>query len=112
MGHDLYRMIRDGAPPDWTSDMRIVALMIADDARDSAQGPAGDGGPPWSAIPIRGGHDHAGNGTTGSPNAPGLRKHAISRALTDLARAGYEMREALGRGKDGRVRVHRTRAAA
>ena len=60
MGHDLYRMIRDCAPPGWTSDMRVLALMIADDARDHGQGPAGGDGPPWSAIPISGGYDHAG----------------------------------------------------
>ena len=103
MGHDLYRMIRDGAPPDWTPDMRVLALMIADDARDRGQGPAGDGGLSWSAIPISGGYDHAGKWHDGLTERTGLRKHAISRALTDLARAGYEMREALGRGKDGRV---------
>jgi len=103
MGHDLYRMIRDGAPPEWTSDMRVLALMIADDARDSGQGPAGDDGPPWSAIPVSGGYDHAGKWHDGLTERTGLRKHAISRALTDLARAGYEMREALGCGKDGRV---------
>ena len=103
MGHDLYRMIRDCAPPDWTSDMRVVALMIADDARDPGQGPAGDGGLSWSAIPISGGYDHAGKWHDGLTERTGLRRRAISRALTDLARAGYEMREALGRGKDGRV---------
>ena len=39
MGSDLYRMIRDGAPPDWTPAMRLVAMVIADDARDPSQGP-------------------------------------------------------------------------
>ena len=39
MGHELYRMIRDGAPPDWSPLMRLVAMVIADDARpDPSQG--------------------------------------------------------------------------
>ena len=43
------------------------------------------------------------SGTDGLTERTGLPRRAISRALTDLARAGYEMREALGCGKDGRV---------
>ena len=39
MGYELYRMIRDGAPPSWTPVMRLVAMVIADDARlDPSQG--------------------------------------------------------------------------
>lgn len=103
MGHELYRMICDGAPPSWTTDMRLVALMIADDARDPSQGLPEDGGWPWSAIPVSGGYDHEGQWHDGITERTGLNRRAVSRALTGLARAGYEMREALGRGKDGRV---------
>ena len=62
MGHELYRMIRDGAPPCWTPAMRFVAGVIADDALDPSQGPPGDGGLPRSAIPIRGGHSRGRDG--------------------------------------------------
>ena len=102
IGHELYRMIRDGAPPCWTPLMRLVAETIADDARDPGQGPSGDGGWPWSAIPVTGCY-RKGKWIDGITERTGMSKRAISRTLTDLARVGYEMREVVGRGADGRV---------
>jgi hypothetical protein len=104
MGHELYRMILAGAPPDWTPAMRLVAGVIADDARDPSQGPPDDGDWPWSAIPIRGCWTRDGEWRDGITEKTGMSERAISRALTSMARIGYEMREPLGRGgKDGRL---------
>ena len=101
MGSELYRMIRDGAPPDWTAHMRLVAMVIADDARDPGQGPPEDGGWPWSAIRVSG-HERDGAWHDGIAERTGMSERAISRALTTLARAGYEMREPIGTDKHGR----------
>jgi hypothetical protein len=102
MGHELYRMIRDGHPPGWTGAMVHVAQAIADDARDPGQGPPEDGGWPWSAVPVRGHWNSSGRWRDGLTERTGLSERTISRALADLAEAGYEMREAIGTGKDGR----------
>ena len=101
MGHELYRMILDGAPASWTAPMRLVAGVIADDARDPSQGPPGDGGWPRSAIPVRGSH-RKGEWRDGLTERTGMSERAISRALSDLARAGYEMREQVDTDKRGR----------
>ena len=102
MGSELRRMIRDGAPPTWTPLMRLVACEIADDARD----PDGSqDGLPWSAIPIQGHRDRRGRWRDGLTERTGMSARAISRVLTDLAAAGYEMREIAGRRKDGRAAV-------
>ena len=82
--------------------MRHLAETIADDARDPGQGPPGDGGWPWSAIPVTGCY-RRGKWIDGLTERTGMTRRTISRTLTDLARAGYEMREIVGRGKDGRV---------
>ncbi len=37
MGFLLYRMLRAGMPPEWASGMRLVALIIADDANDETR---------------------------------------------------------------------------
>jgi hypothetical protein len=37
VGYRLYREIRDFAPPDWTPGELVVALMIADDAKDETR---------------------------------------------------------------------------
>jgi hypothetical protein len=108
MGSELYRMIRDGAPASWTVAMRLVAGVIADDARDPSQGMPEDGGHPWSAIPMKGHFiekkgKSKGKWRDGLTERTGMSLRAISRVLADLAAAGYEMREALGKGKDGRV---------
>jgi len=102
MGGELVRMIRLGAPAGWTALMRLVAETIADDARDPGQG---GGERPWSAIPVRGywsGDDDA-IWRDGLTEQTGMSARAISRTLADLAEAGYEMRERVGKGKNGRV---------
>jgi hypothetical protein len=104
MGHELYRMIRDGAPPGWTPHMRLLAETIADDALDPSQHPPADGGWPRSAIRVRGGRSrsHGGEWYDGLTERTGMSERAISRALTALARAGYEMREQIGTDRRGR----------
>ena len=102
MGHQLYRMIRDGAPADWTALMRLVALLIADDARDPDDTPT-DGSLPWSALPINGYRDkRSGEWRDGLTQRTGASARAISDALTSLARKGYEMRQAIGEDKHGK----------
>ncbi len=104
MGQELRRMVRAGAPASWTPLMRFVAMEIADDAGDPSRGLPADGGWPWSAIPIEGYWDaRRGKWREGLTERCGMSARAISRTLTELARAGYEMREAAGTGKDGRV---------
>jgi hypothetical protein len=95
MGYMLRRMIRDGAPQEWTPLMRLIAAEIADDARD----PDGtQDGPPWSAIPIEG-EIRRGAWRDGLAERTGMSARAISRVLADLAAAGYEMRVPItGRG--------------
>lgn len=102
MGHELYRMIMDGAPAEWTDAMRVVALAIADDARDPSQGMPEGGGWPWSRLPLHGYHDRDGRWHDGLAEKTGKTERSISRALTDLARGGYEMREEIGKLPDGR----------
>jgi hypothetical protein len=102
MGYELYRMIRDGAPASWTPAMRQVAMVIADDARDPSQSPPGDGGWPRSAIPISGYWTRDGQWRDGFTERTGLRERQISRILTALARAGYEMRQQAGTDSRGR----------
>ena len=101
MGHELYRMILDGAPAGWTAPMRLVAAVIADDARDPSQGLPDDGGWPWSAIPVCGCR-RKGEWRDGLTEQTGMSERAISRALTELARAGYEMREQVTADRRGR----------
>jgi hypothetical protein len=100
MGYQLYRMIRDGAPATWTGPMIHVAQAIADDARDP------DGtqtGPPWSALPIQGYWDSHGRWRDGLTERTGMSARAISRALGDLAAAGYDMRKRITTDKRGRA---------
>ena len=101
MGTELRRMIRDGAPPSWTPLMRLVAMEIADDARDPSSGVPADG-PPWSALPVEGRWDRRGRWRDGLTQRCGVTQRAISDALTGLARAGYEMRQAIGTDRNGR----------
>jgi hypothetical protein len=93
-------MVRDGAPAGWTAPMRLVAQTIADDARDPRQ-PGPDDGLPWSMITIRG-EFRRGKWHDGLAQRTGLSRDGISRALTALARAGYEMREQATTDKHGR----------
>lgn len=99
MGFELYRMIRDGAPEGWTPLMRLLAMVIADDAW--SQEPPGDDGCTRSAIAMRGGYRN-GEWRDGLTERTGLSERAVSRVLTELARAGYEMREQIGTSKRGR----------
>ena len=104
MGYELYRMIRDGAPESWTAPMRLIAMAIGDDARDPRQRDPDDldgGGLPWSMITIRG-ERRKGRWHDGLTQRTGMSPDAISRALTALARAGYEMREQAATDKRGR----------
>ena len=101
MGHELYRMIRDGAPPTWTPAMRQVAMVIADDARDPSQGAPEDGGWPWSAIPVKGSWTE-GEWQDGLTERTGMCEHTIRRALADLGKADYEMREQVAADSLGR----------
>jgi hypothetical protein len=100
MGHELYRMIRDGAPASWTGPMVHVAQAVADDARD----PDGTQDElPWSALSIQGRRDTRGRWRDGLTERTGMSTRAIRRALEDLADAGYEMRQAIGADKRGRL---------
>jgi hypothetical protein len=104
MGSSLRRMISAGAPPAWTSPMIHVAKEIADDARDPKPGDTftEDTELPWSAIPVKGGFDRKGRWRDGLVERCGMSERAISRALTDLAEAGYEMRIQIGTDKNGK----------
>lgn len=82
MGYRLYREIRDFAPQDWTSGEMLVALMIADDARD-------DGRISWIAPCELARRCRMGD-------------RAIRKTLEKLAGKGYEFRVGHGKGKDGR----------
>lgn len=115
MGHQLRRMIRDGAPAGWTSLMRDVAKEIADDARDPDDGKDRSGKQvradewpdylagrlplPWSAVPVARAPRN-GAWRDGLVEICGVSQRAISDALTALGRAGYEMRQPIT--KDGK----------
>jgi hypothetical protein len=105
MGYELYRMILDGHPPEWLPQMLLVALTVADDARDPSQ--AGPDGWGWSAIRMHGEWRVNGDGEDewhdGLTERTGMSERAVSRALTMLGRAGFEMRVAVRTGEDGRV---------
>lgn len=82
VGYKLYREVRDFAPHDWTSGEMLVALMIADDARDAER-------KSW-IYPC----ELARRCRMGERN--------VRKALEKLAGRGYEFRVGHGRGKDGR----------
>jgi hypothetical protein len=103
MGHELYRMILGGHPPGWSTAMLAVALVIADDATEPSRAdpdhPACE-----STIPVRGcWRTRAGARVwrDGIAERAGLSERAISRALTRLAEAGFELRVPIEAG-DGR----------
>ena len=101
MGHELYRMIFDGAPAGCTAIMRLVAAVIADDALEPSPEPPGDDGCSRAMIGMRGSSSN-GYWRDGLIERTGMSERAISRALTDLSRAGYEMREQIGTDSPGR----------
>jgi hypothetical protein len=92
-------MIRDGAPGSWTSLMRELAKEIADDARDPEPGVSLADLPedqwPWSALRVEGYFDASGEWHDGLAEICGVTLRAISDALTELGRQGYEMRQAI-----------------
>lgn len=82
--------------------MRLVAGEIADDARDPGDGnPIGDGQLPWSKLPVEGYHDRSGRWHEGLVERCGASMRAISDSLTELGKAGYEMRKPII-GADGK----------
>lgn len=104
MGHDLYRMILDGATSEWTVQMRMVACVIANDARDpdDTRGPGtlSPDGLPWSSIPLQAKQRPDGTWRDGLTDKTGMSEQAIGRAISALAAIGYDMRQPL-RGRDG-----------
>lgn len=82
VGYRLYREIRDFAPQEWTSGEMLVALMIADDARDGER-------ISWIAPAELARRCRMGD-------------RAIRKTLEKLAAKGYEFRVGHGKGKDGR----------
>ncbi len=101
-------MIDLGAPPDWNPQHRLLAGLIADDARDPDDGRPRDGklagrdewqdfwagelSPRWSAIPVEG-EWRRGTWHEGLAEKTGMSPRAISRALGEIAATGYEMRQ-------------------
>ena len=101
MGTLLGRMIRDCAPASWTPNMRLLAMVIADDAWDPNQ--AEPGRPAFvSKIRIHGGYSDNGDGKwyDGLAERAGMSEHTILRTLTALGQAGFEMRAQLA-NEDG-----------
>lgn len=95
-------MIRDGAPRSWTSLMRDMAKEIADDARDPDDDhPLAEGQWPWSSLHVAGYFDRGGQWRDGLAEICGVTPRAISDALTQLGRSGYEMRRPIT-GADGK----------
>jgi hypothetical protein len=82
VGYKLYREIRDMAPADWSSGELVVALMIADDARDESRRS-------WIPLELL-------------CYRTRLRPSTVREALAKLAARGYEFRVCHGYGKDGR----------
>lgn len=83
MGHDLYRMLLAGAPADWTTGERLIALVIADHCSDRT---------------------NAGYlSNTELCRETGLAPQTVRRLLASLAVRGYEFRVPIARGQDGRL---------
>ncbi|HEV2375171.1 MAG TPA: hypothetical protein VGS19_23805 [Streptosporangiaceae bacterium] len=82
VGFELYREVRDDAPPDWTSGERLVAWVIADDAREKTRRSL-------IAMPEL-------------ARRCGMTPEGVRKALQKLAERGFDFRVSHGRGKDGR----------
>jgi hypothetical protein len=96
MGHKLYREIKRGAPPEWDSGMRLVALAIADDAGEQTRRTFG--------YQIEGYWRKHGKGwRNGISDDTGLDPGGVTKALRRLAAAGYDMRIPIGKDKTGRL---------
>ncbi len=91
MGYLLYREVLAFAPADWTPAEMVVALVIADDARDETR---------VSTLP-----------RAELCRRARLRPDSVRHVLQRLARSGYEFRVGHGPGRDGReVRAARGHA--
>jgi hypothetical protein len=82
VGFKLYREVRDFAPGDLTSGELVVALTIADDARDETRRS-------WISLPLLCARTR-------------LKPSGVRSALGKLAARGLEFRVAHGYGGDGR----------
>jgi hypothetical protein len=82
VGYKLYREVRDFAPADWTVSERLVAWVIADDARDETRQSFIE-----SALLCA---------------RTGLSERGLRGALQRLSERGYEFRVSHGKGSDGR----------
>jgi hypothetical protein len=82
VGYKLYREIIENAPYDWTTGERLVALAIADDARDTTR---------RSWIPL---YELCAR--------TGYTPRGVRNVLSRLGRRGFEFRVSHGLGKDGR----------
>lgn len=82
VGHDLYRMLRAGMPPEWSPGERLVALIIADACNDRTY----EGYIPLEQLCAE----------------TGYTPSALSDVLRRLGRRGYEMRIPRRTGTDGR----------
>lgn len=114
MGYELRRMIRDGAPPTWTSGMRVVACEIADQANpEPSRALLGEGDYPLCTRPVEDWQDKRGDWHEGLATLCGMSARAFSDNLTKLAEQGYEMRVQIGTDKRGRpVFAHKGRGIA
>jgi hypothetical protein len=100
MASQHWQMIRDGAPATWTKDMAHVAKEIAAAAHDVDLDRLRAGAVAKSDVPIAGDFVR-GEWRDGLVERCCMSERAISRVLTELARAGYEMRVRVGVTKDG-----------
>lgn len=95
-------MIRDGAPATWTKDMVHVAKEIAAAADDIELDRLRAGEVAKSEVPIVGDFTRGGKWRDGLTERCRMSERGISRALTELGRADYEMRVRVGVTKDGK----------
>jgi hypothetical protein len=82
VGHDLYRMLRAGMPPDWTAAERVVALILADICNDRTR---------TGFITNKQLCEES-----------GLKPGSLRNILARLGDRGFEMRVELSEGRDGR----------
>jgi hypothetical protein len=96
-----YEMIRDGAPATWTKDMVHVAKEIGAAADDIDLERLRAGAVALSKVPIIGDFARGGEWRDGLTERCCMSERGVSRALTELGRAGYEMRVQIGVAKNG-----------
>lgn len=83
MGHTLYRQVRDLAPGDWTSGMRVVAWCIADAAGETTRRAT------KLTLPQL-------------CKQAGMSERGVRKVLERLAESGFEFRVEHGKDKDGK----------